>query len=53
MAEDQLIHLVYNTGDQIWLTYVDGKQKVVKIITHDGLHWDTSMKTFGRIEETK
>lgn len=51
MAEDQLIHIIYNTGDQIWLTYVDGHQKVVRVIAHDGVYWESGMTSLGRVED--
>jgi hypothetical protein len=30
---------------------VDGQQRVVRIITHDGVYWESGMTSLGRIEE--
>ena len=33
----------YNTGDLIWVQYkIIGPDKVLRIITYDGLYWDES-----------
>lgn len=49
MSEDQLIHIVYNTGDQIWIIYLHNKPVVSRIITHDGVYWDSGMTSLGRV----
>jgi hypothetical protein len=33
-------HIIYNTGDEIWLTYQGEETIVVKIKTHDGIEWE-------------
>lgn len=38
-------HITYNTGDQVWYKEVSGEKVVTKIITHDGVTWETG-KTF-------
>lgn len=48
MSEEQLIHLTYNTGDQIWVAYINSKPVVVRIITHDGVYWESGMASLGR-----
>lgn len=49
--EDHLIRTVYNTGDQIWTSYRDGKTKVVRVITHDGVFWEEGMSSLGSIKQ--
>lgn len=33
-------HIVYNTGDEIWVTYNGDTPRVTRIKTHDGIVWD-------------
>lgn len=40
MTSDRPTHIVYNTGDEIWVTYNGDKPRVTRIRTHDGIVWD-------------
>lgn len=31
--------IMYNTGDKVWLEYKDGKYKVIRALTHDGIEF--------------
>jgi hypothetical protein len=33
-------HIVYNTGDEIWVTYEGSMPTVIKVKTHDGIVWE-------------
>lgn len=33
-------HIVYNTGDEIWVTYEGAIPTVIKVKTHDGIVWE-------------
>jgi len=37
MKDGHIIYVQYNTGDQVWLTQVDGKDYVYMIWAHDGI----------------
>lgn len=34
-----ITYVKYNTGDQIWLGFIDGVYQVTKVITYDGIDW--------------
>jgi hypothetical protein len=40
-------HIVYNTGDEIWVTYQGNKPVVIKVKTHDGIVWEVGMTSPG------
>lgn len=34
------MHIIYNTGDEIWMSYQGNKPIVIKVKTHDGIVWE-------------
>lgn len=37
-------HIKYNNGDQIWYIMLNDQMLVTKVISHDGVTWQTGNK---------
>lgn len=39
ITRTEMEHRKYNTGDEVWIEIVDGKEVVRKLVTHNGIVW--------------